>query len=310
MALIMDDDLQLGKVSKLLGALLEQGNTAGIDSALTALGQIGYDTTLLRAKIYNGTSVGIMLERGDIDTDTAFTSPSNTKVPSTQAVVTYIANLIVSNTRIRGTVNLITAGTYPVGTASAYVGTTGTQVGNGSGVANAIKSGDAWYITNPASFQMGPTATNKVSKGDLVIALTDGAGNLDASWLVLQSNVDLATTSIAGVVLLSTLAKLQTNAGADADAVVTTSILNSFLANPDSTDVTAKYVRRTKITQTLTNGSNTVTHSKNTQDIASVIFINATTLAETRMGWTASTLNTITVSRTGGSQSFIIMISY
>lgn len=303
-----DDDLQLGKVSKLLGALLEQGNTAAVAAALTALGQIGYDTTLLRASIFNGTSVSVLLERDDIDTDTTFASPSNTKVPSTQAIVTYIANLIASGTRIRGSATLTSASTYPVATAAGY--TNGTQTGNGSGVANAIKAGDAWYVGNVASFQMGPTAANKVSKGDLVIAVTDGAGNLDAQWLVLQSNVDLATTSIAGVVLLTTLAKLQANAGGDADAAVTTATLNAFLGNPESGDAAAKYVRRTKITQTLNNGSNTVTHSKNTQDIVSVTFLNASTLAITQMGWTASTVNTITVTRTGGSQSFIIIIGY
>lgn len=308
MAIPIEDDLDLGKISKLLNALLQQGNTATINAAITALGQIGYDTTLLRAKIFNGTSVGIILEQGDIDTDTAFTSPSNTKVPSTQAVVTYIANLIASGTKIRGSVTLTSASAYPVGLASSYVN--GTQTGNGSGASNAIKSGDAWYVGNAASFQMGPTVGNKVSKGDLAIALTDGAGNLDAQWLVLNSNVDSATTSIAGVVLLATLAKIQGNAGADADAAVTTATLNSFLLNPESGDAAAKYARNTTITQTLTAGSNTVTHNKNTQAIRNVLFQNATTFAFTQMGWTASTVNTITVTRTGPSQSFNIFITY
>lgn len=308
MAIIMDDDLNLGKVSKLLGALLEQGNTASINAALTALGQVGYDTTLLRGKIFNGTSSGIILEQGDIDPDTTFASPSNTKIPSTQAVVTYIANLIASGTRIRGAVTLTSASTYPTATATSY--TNGTQTGNGSGVGNAIKAGDAWYIGSAASFQMGPTATSKVSKGDLVVALTDGAGNLDANWLVLQSNVDLATTSIAGVVLLTTLAKLQANAGGDADTVVTTALLNSFLGNPESADATAKYLKSATIVQILNNGSNTVTHNKNTQAIKGVSFQNATTFADIQLGWIASTVNTITVTRTGASQSFNIFIRY
>lgn len=308
MALIMDDDLQLGKVSKLLGALLEQGNTAAINAALSALGQIGYDTTLLRSKIFDGTTAQIILQNNDIDTDTTFASPSNSKVPSTQAVVTYIANLIASGTKIRGSITLTSASTYPVATATGYLN--GTQTGNGSGAANAIRAGDAWYVGNAASFQMGPTAANKVSKGDLVIALTDGAGNLDAQWLVLQSNVDIATTSIAGVVLLTTLAKLQANAGADADAAVTTATLNAFLLNPESADALAKFTKRTKITQLLTTGSNTVTHNKNTQDIVNVTFINASTLANTEMGWTASTVNSITINRTGAAQSFIILIEY
>lgn len=301
----IQDDLDLGKVSKLLGALLEQGNTATIDAALTALGQIGYDTTLLRAKIYNGTSVGILLERGDIDTDTSFTSPSNTKVPSTQAVVTYIANLIASGTRIRGSVTLTTASTYPVATAAAY--TNGTQTGNGSGAGPIIKAGDAWYVGNTSSFQMGPTSGNTVKKGDLVVALSDSAGNVDASWLILQSNVDEATTSLAGLVILTTLALLQAGTG---DTVVTAGTLTSFLDNPESGDVTSKYVRSTEITQTLNFGSNTVTHNKGTQRIKSVTFLNASTFARTDMGWTASTVNTITVTRTGLSQSFIIIIEY
>lgn len=307
MALIFDDDLDLGKISKLLNALLQQGNTATIDAALTALGQIGYDTTLLRGKIYNGTSVGILLERGDIDTDTTFASPSNTKVPSTQALVTYIANLLVGGTRIRGSITLTSASTYPVATAASY--TNGTQVGNGSGSGPAIKAGDAWYVGNAASFQMGPTSTVKVSKGDLVVSITDGAGNLDANWLILEKNEDLASTTLAGLVLLTTLAKLQGNAGADADAAVTTATLNSFLASPESGDASAKYSKKTVITQSLVNGSNTVTHNKGTKDIQ-VTFVNNTSFAQTSMGWVASTANTITVTRAGGTQSFNIIINY
>lgn len=307
MAIPVQDDLDLGKVSKLLSALLEQGNTATIDAALTALGQIGYDTTLLRAKIFNGTSVGILLEQADIDTDTTFASPSNTKVPSTQALVTYIGNLLAGGTRIRGSVTLTSASTYPVGTAASY--TNGTQVGNSSGTANAIKAGDAWYVGNTSSFQMGPTSGHLVAAGDLVIALTDGATNVDSGWLVLQDNTDLASTTLAGSVLLATLAQIQSNGGGDANNAITVSTLNSFLATPESGDANAKFVKRTVITQTLNFGSNTVTHNKGTQNVM-VTFINATTNANTVMGWVASTTNTITVNRTGGSQSFRIIIEY
>lgn len=303
-----DDDLDLGKVSKLLNALLHQANTATIDAALTTLGQIGFDTTIDKVKIKGTAAIKTLLDLSDLDNDSTFASPSAIKAPTTQAMVTYISNLIASGTRIRGSINLTSASTYPVATAANYIN--GAQVGNGSGAANAIKTGDAWYVANAASFQMGPTATNKVKNGDLVIALTDGATNIDASWLVLQSNVDLATTSIAGLVLLATLAKIQGNAGVDADAVVTVATINAFLSAPESGDATAKYVKRTKIVQTLTNGSNTVTHNKNTQDILNVLFQNASTLAFTSMGWTASTVNAITVTRTGGSQSFNIFIEY
>jgi hypothetical protein len=308
MAIYIQDDLDLNKVSKLLSALLEQGNTATINAALTVLGQIGYDTTLLRSKIFDGTTAHYLLQDNDISTDTTFASPSDTQVPSTQAVVTYIANLIASGTRIRGSVTLTTASTYPVATAASY--TNGTQTGNGSGAGPIIKAGDAWYVGNTSSYQMGPTSTNTVSKGDLVIALADSAGNVDASWLIIQSNVDYATTSIAGLILLATLAQIQGNAGGDATKAVTVATLNSFLGNPESGDAAAMYVRRTKITQSLVFGSNTVTHNKNTQDILNVTFINASTLAMTQMGWTASTVNSITVTRTGGTQSFIILIEY
>jgi len=308
MAIPFDDDLQLGKISKLLGALLEQGNTATINAALTALGQIGYDTTLLRAKIFDGTSTQILLQRNDIDTDSSFASPSNTQVPSTQAVVTYIGNLLAGGTRIRGSITLTSASTYPVADAGDY--TNGTQVGDGSGAGPAIKAGDAWYVGNTASFQMGPTATNLVEKGDLVIALTDGAGNLDNQWLVLDADTNDATTTTVGLVMLATLAQIQGNAGADADKAITVATLNSFFAAPESTDAAAKVMKSTKITQTLNNGSNTVTHSKNTRDIVNVTFQNATTFENTVMGWTASSLNAITVTRAGGSQSFNIFIEY
>lgn len=307
MAQIFDDDLDLGKISKLLNALLHQGNTAAIDAALTALGQIGYDTTLLRAKIFDGTNAQILLQTNDIDTDTTFASPSNTKVPSTQALVTYIGNLLSSGTKIRGSVTLTSASTYPVGLASSY--TNGTQVGNGSGASNTIAVGDAWYVGNAASFQMGPTSTVRVQQGDLVIALANNATNTDSEWLILENNADYATTTVEGLVLLATLATLQGNAGADADRAVTIATLNSFLNAPESGDAAAKYAKKTVITQTLNNGSNTVTHNKGTKNIQ-VTFVNNTTFANTVMGWVASTNNTITVSRTGGSQSFSIIITY
>lgn len=307
MAIPVQDDLDLGKVSKLLGALLEQGNTATIDAALTALGQIGYDTTILRAKIHDGISVKTLLQDTDIDSDPAFTTPSDSKVPSVQAMVTYIGNLLAGGTRIRGSVTLTSASTYPVATAASY--TNGTQLGNGSGVANAIKAGDAWYVGNTSSFQMGLTATHLVSAGDLVIALTDGATNLDANWLVLQDNIDIATTTLSGSVLLATLAQIRGNAGGDANKAVTVSGLNSFLAAPEIGDLAAKFTRGTSITQTLNSGANTVTHNKGVR-VSDVTFINATTNAHTVMGWTNSTVNAITVSRAGGSQSFIIKIRY
>jgi hypothetical protein len=47
-----------------------------------------------------------------------------------------------------------------------------------------------------------------------------------------------------------------------------------------------------------------------TRDIVNVTFQNATTFENTVMGWTASSLNAITVTRAGGSQSFNIFIEY
>jgi hypothetical protein len=306
MAIPMHDDLQLGKVSKLLGALLEQDTTANINAALTVLGQLGYDTDLKRAKIFDGISAEYLLQQNDISTDSTFATPSNTEVPSTQAVVTYIGNVIAAGTRIRGSVTMTTAGTYPLADASLYA--SGTQIGDGSGAGPTIKTGDAWYIGQAQSYQMGPTAGKLVKQGDMVIALADGAGNNDAQWLVLQANVDMATTTVPGLVLLTTLAKLQANAGADADNAVTVSTLRSYLANPESADAAANYYKTTKITQSMSNGPNTVTHNKNTQDIAHVSFRVAN--QEVQMGWTAATVNTLTVNRTAGTATVDTFITY
>lgn len=305
MAIIIGGNLDLGKVSQLLNSIIHNDTTDNIDAVLTVKGQIGYDTTLNKLKVSDGTNPIIQLDRTDIDTDTALSSPSNTTVPSTQAIKTYIANQITSATNLRGSVTLTSASTYPTATAAAY--TNGTQVGDGSGLGPTIKKGDAWYVANVASFQMGPTSTNLVKKGDLVIAIADAAGNLDAQWLILQANVDSATTTIAGIVLLATLATIQGGIG---DTVVTASTLPTYLNNPESGSAESKYTKVIKIVQTLNNGANTVTHSKGTQDIANVTFINAATFADTKMGWTASSIDDITVNRTGGSQLFNIFIKY
>ena len=94
----------------------------------------------------------------------------------------------------------------------------------------------------------------------------------------------------------------------DADAAVTTATLRSYLLNPESADSAANYYKTTKITQAFITGSNTVTHNKNTQDIANVSFRISN--QEVQMGWTASTANSITVNRTAAGATVDVYITY
>jgi hypothetical protein len=215
--------LDFKKVAKILNVLLHSDTTANIDAALTALGQLGYDTTLLRAKIYDGVAVRKLLQDNDIDIDGTMAANSDSVVPSQKAVRTYISAQVQSGVKIRGSLT-ITANPadYPKGDAATAVNA--TQVGNGSGAGPTIKAGDAWSIKG-GEHTIGPNLI-AVNTGDLLIALNDGSGNLDTDWLILEKNDTDSTTANKGLVQLATRAEAE--AQVDQNKAVTPFGLQDF----------------------------------------------------------------------------------
>lgn len=220
-------DLDFLKISRLLNVLLQSDTTINLTTALTALSQIGYDSQKLRAVIFDGTSNKSLLQNNDISIDGTMggATPLDTLVPSQKAVNTYVTAALAgisSGVVIRGSYTITASpASYPRGTAATAVNA--TQVGNGSGTANAIKAGNAWYVKGGKNtIGSGP---QNVNTGDLLIALVDNAGLTDADWLILEKNDDSASTTVEGVVQLATQAETE------AKTVTTKAVTPSGLVN-------------------------------------------------------------------------------
>jgi hypothetical protein len=198
----LNGNLDLLKVGQLLNAILHKNAT------LDTLAQLGYDTTALRAYIYDGVSAKKLLQNNDISTatDLGGGSSSNDLVPSQAAVKAYVDGIVTSSFRIKGDIDCSTNPNYPAAIAGdAYVVTVAGKIGGASGVT--------------------------VNVGDLIVAKADNAGGtqaaVGASWFVLESNRDQATETVLGVIKLATQAL--TNAGTDDLTAVTPLKLTTYL---------------------------------------------------------------------------------
>ncbi len=107
------------------------------------------------------------------------------------------------------------AGTYPV----TYAG-------------NAVESGDSFRVT-----VAGTLGAVTVNAEDLLIALIDTPAQVDANWMVAESNRDQSTETTKGVAELATQA--ETNAGTDDGRFITplklASLLTAFLRRTGGT---------------------------------------------------------------------------
>lgn len=90
-----------------------------------------------------------------------------------------------------------------------------------------VAEGDAFYVTD---ISLGNTVgIQVVNVGDLLVALVDTPTNIDANWLIMESNRDVATTDVPGIVELST--QLEADAGIDTTRVITPATLSGFITN-------------------------------------------------------------------------------
>jgi len=100
----------------------------------------------------------------------------------------------------------------------------------------AIEAGDSFKITSADTLGTGTV----VDVNDTLYALVDTPGQTDANWLVAQSNVDQATTTVLGLVKLASIADIDT--GTDEVKTITPAgLAGSALAtsvSSNTTDVT------------------------------------------------------------------------
>jgi len=139
-----------------------------------------------------------------IDTDTALTANSDTRIASQKAVKAYIDAVATSEMTFKGGIDASTNPNYP-----------------------AAALGDVYRIT--VAGLIGGASGIAVTVGDTIIAAAANVGGtqvaVGASWTILQANVDAATTSTQGLTTLATLAE------AEAKALSTKALTPASVAN-------------------------------------------------------------------------------
>lgn len=194
-----------------------------------------------------------------IDTDTALTANSNTRIASQAATKAYIDSVAASDMTFKGGIDASTNPNYP-----------------------AAVIGDMYRIT--VAGKIGGASGESVTVGDtLISAGSSVAGTqaaVGANWTIVQANVDAATTTTQG---LTTYA---TNTEAEAKSLATKSLTPASVAN-------------FPIKKIFTIGDGTtaaivVTHNLNTQDITASVR-DATTNDFVLVDIKATSVNTATI---------------
>jgi len=204
-------------------------------------------------------------------------SNSATKVPTQQSVKAYADGLIgaADAMTFKGVIDCSTNPNYPAGV-----------IGDFYKVSVAGKVGGASGIT--------------VQVGDGVLCTTDNAGGTQASvgssWTILQSNVDLATTSVVGLVQLATQAEAQ--AKTDSAKALTAASVADFAR---------------KVTNTIgdtTNTSFAITHGLGSQYVTAQVFeVTTGAQVECDIIWNSATQVTFTfaVAPTANQYRYVII---
>jgi hypothetical protein len=150
-------------------------------------------------------------------TDGTLATASNTNIPTSTAVKTYVDAQIGALGNLEGSWDAST-GSFPVG-AAPVVGT---------------KKGDYWYVSVAGTVNGVP-----FNVGDMLIALVNSASTTTyaANWTSLEVNRDQATTTVLGLVFLATATEVQT--GTDAVKAITPSTLSARTATETRTGIAA-----------------------------------------------------------------------
>lgn len=138
--------------------------------------EIGYDNTAKRVRVHDGTSAKKLLQENDISTDTAL-GTSDMLLPSQKAVKTYVDNLITGGgIELPQPFNASVETNFP------------------SGV-----KGDSYIVT-----AAGEVQSVLLEVGDWFFAGAEIVAADPNDWVILQRNVDKATTTTAGLIRLAT----------------------------------------------------------------------------------------------------------
>jgi hypothetical protein len=209
----------------------------------------------------NVAAAGAFMASNVIDEDD-MSSNSATKVPTQQSVKAYADGLLgaADAMTFKGVIDCAASPNYPAGVQGDFhkVSVAG-KIGGASGIV--------------------------VQVGDGILCTTDNAGGTQAavgsSWTILQSNVDLATDVVVGLVELATQAEAQAKSATD--KALTPAAVADFAR---------------KVTGTLGDNSNTsiaITHGLGSQYVTAQVFDASTNaLVECEIVLTSATQITFT----------------
>lgn len=201
---------------------------------------------------------------------------SSVKVTTENAVKTYVDNAVASLGNLEGGFDAATASAFP------------TSVGG-------TKKGDYWYANSNG------TVNGIIFKvGDVLIANKDAAStSLTSDWIFLQTNIDQAKETVAGIAEIATQA--ETNAGTNDTNIVTPLKLKTFFDT-----AVGGYAAN------VGNGSSTsfvVTHNLNTLDvIVQVVEISTGDTVYTDVARTSVNAVTVTFNTAPTTNQYRIVI--
>lgn len=277
MAKQQGSDLDFGKSSKALNLVLHTGNTATIDAVLTVLGMLGYDTTTKRIKSTDGTTIVQYLVTADVQTasDLGGGSPSTTLPASQASIKAYVDAVVASGAQPFSDFDAGSATNFPSGTtlqSRFRVSVAGTVHG--------------------ITLAVGDTFFPKVASPSV---------STPSDWVFVQANVDAASSSVLGLVkLVANLSELTTNAGGDANDVVTVAIFNEY-------EAAKPRIRNYTTTTNIASGSNGITHSLNTSNVINVTARDANGPID--FDWTVTNANAVNINASKAYNSTTINVT-
>jgi len=228
------------KVVQLRRWLYYMAATATLEADLTAESQSGWDTTLKRLKLFDGSTVQTLMYLTDVLNDNSLGggSPSSTKTASQASIKAFIENALSGiATGLKPYPSLFDASaetTFPAD----------------------YEAGD-WYKVSAAGTVLGV----KLEIGDTIYPVVASPDESDtADWFVAQSNVDEATNTVFGFLKVATLSELQNNTAGAENKAITVEVLNDYF---DARPITRTYVE----TVNLVNGTVGVTHNLNSTNL-------------------------------------------
>ena len=246
-------------------------------------------------------------------TDGTLATASNTNIPTSTAVKTYVDAQIGALGNLEGSWDA-SVGTFPVGSAPV-VGT---------------KKGDYWYVS-----VAGTVNGIAFNVGDMLIATVNNASTTTyaSNWTSLEVNRDQATTTVLGLVYLATAAEVQT--GTDAVKAVTPSTLSARTATETRTGIAAiatqtqtntgtddativtplklktnlatyKYAANVVVTVA---GAQTVTHNLGTTDVIVAVYDSTGNEVICDVAKTSTTVVTLTFAGTPVADTYRVVIT-